>query len=100
MAQYPEQDSLPPGWRDDPLRREAVWDQRLLPGAPATFQMAYREQPGGPRVPADPDKIQFRAECSSVSEESWEVDVPVKVLPDAARALRDASGPDLMDTVR
>jgi hypothetical protein len=36
VAHHPDQDTLPPGWRNDPLRHEAVWDQWLLPGSPAT----------------------------------------------------------------
>jgi hypothetical protein len=98
VAQHPDQGSLPQGWRDDPLRHEAVWDQSLVPGTPATFQMAYRQQVQGHR-PADPARIQFRAECSAESGETWPVAVPVQVTPDAAQALRDASGSDLMKTV-
>ncbi len=100
VAQHPDQDSVPPGWRDDTLRHEAVWDQWLLPGTPATFQMAYREQLWAHSIPADPAKIQLRAECSAVSGEPWLVGVPVTVTPAAAQVLRDASGPDLTKTVR
>ena len=33
IAWHPDQDGLPPGWRNDVLRHEAIWDRVLHPGA-------------------------------------------------------------------
>lgn len=96
VARDVDRDSVPPGWGDDPLRHEAVWDQWLLPGTCATWQMAYREQRRGHPVPADPGKVQFRAECSSASDETWSVVVPVKVMPYAIGKLRRARRADYL----
>jgi hypothetical protein len=96
---HPEQDKLPPGWRNDTLRHSAAWEELLPPGTSATWQMAYREQSNGHR-PADSAKIQFRAECTAVSGgEPWHVPIPVTVTQEAAQTLRQASGPDLMNTI-
>lgn len=99
VTQHPDQDSLPPGWRNDVLRHEAVWDEWLLPGTSATWQMAYREQQRGHGPLADPTKIQFRVVCSAASGETWPVIMPVSVTSGAMEALRDASGPDPMKTI-
>jgi hypothetical protein len=99
VEQHPEQDSLPPGWRNDPLRHEAAWTEQVLPGEAATWQMAFREQLRRQR--AGPESIRFRAECTAVAGgKSWQVPVPVTVNGQAERELRQLGGPDLLDTVR
>jgi hypothetical protein len=83
VEQHPDQDALPPGWRNDVLRHEACWDA-LLPGAAATWQMALREHGPGKAGEADPSKIRLRAECTAASGgEPWRVHVPVTLTADA-----------------
>lgn len=85
VAQNPEQDALPPGWRNDVLRHEASWHEVLTPGGTATFQIAVRKSV----IPQlrDSTKIQLRAECSAVGKETWQVAVPVAVTDAAARVV-------------
>jgi hypothetical protein len=87
VEQHPDQDALPPGWRNDTLRHEARWDE-LLPGSAATWQMALRGQRQAAGTSAEPGKVRLRAECTAArSGEPWQVHVPVTVTEDAAREL-------------
>ncbi len=84
VEQYPDQDALPPGWRNDPLRPEARRAERLLPGRAATWQMALRQRDRG--IDADPSKVRLRAECiAALGGEPWLVEVPVTMTEDAMR---------------
>jgi len=88
VEQNPDQDALPPGWGNDVLRHEARWDEVLLPGSAATWQMAVRSHAHGPPASADPGKVLLRAECSSASGgEPWRVQVLVTMTGDAVREL-------------
>ena len=85
VAQHPDQDTLPPGWRNDVLRHEAGWAE-LAPGAAATWQLAQRN---GVREGADGrERIRLSAECEPAGGgQSWRVHVPVTMTVDAERAL-------------
>jgi hypothetical protein len=87
VEQHPDQDALPPGWRNDVLRHEARWDA-LMPGSAATWQMAIRNQAQEPGTSADPGKVRLRAECRPVSGgEPWRVHVPVTITVEAVHEL-------------
>jgi hypothetical protein len=87
VEQHPDQDALPPGWRNDALRHEAHWGE-LLPGSAATWQMALRSQRQVSGPSTDPGKMRLRAECTAASGgEPWLVHVPVTMTEDAAREL-------------
>ena len=87
VEQHPDQDALPPGWRNDVLRHEASWTA-LSPGSAATWQMAVRSRAYQPSASADLGKLRLRAECTATTGgEPWQVNVPVTLTGDAVREL-------------
>jgi hypothetical protein len=87
VEQHPDKKRLPPGWPNDVLRREATWDEWIVPGASTTWRLKSREQVRS----AETSKIKLRAECQSASGESWAIHVPLKVMPGAENAIRLAA---------
>ena len=74
---WTDEDSLPPGWKNDTTRHEARRDEPLTPGASDQWIMAYRKveyQPGD-----SAGGLSLRAEGTLASGEAWSVPVTVDV---------------------
>jgi hypothetical protein len=98
VEQNPGQDQLPPGWRNDPLRHEAGWDEPLPAGGAATWQMAFRDQLR--RQGAGPEDIRLRAVCTAAEgDKPWHVSIPVTLSDEALQELRQLTEPDPTKTV-
>jgi hypothetical protein len=82
---WPDDGSLPPGWKNDTTRHEATRDELLLPGAHGQWILEYRkaEYEHG----EGSSELLLRAEGTLASGEIWSTPVTVEIAADAQKRL-------------
>jgi hypothetical protein len=82
---WPNEDSLPPGWKNDTTRHEAQRGELLVPGSYGEWIMTYRKaeyEPGEGN-----GELSLRAEGTLASGENWSAPIAVGVTEAARKRL-------------